>query len=174
MRMKPLTRSWLPVIALLTVLSGCSHYQMGRPGIDPNAPRITVWIAPVLMETAVPDVLIPLQRELREQVIRNTAMRLVEATDNADAELHIVVNELSRQSLARRSDDTGLSDVLRMELTATYQLKTSGGLVSRSGVIHAEGPIFRDAGFQESARQRTPAIVKDLADEILQDAFLGW
>lgn len=167
-------RFWLPMLALSTLLNSCNHYQMGRPGVDATAAPVRVWIAPVIMDAVVADVLVPLQRELREEVIRNPSMQLVNSPKRADAHLHVVVEQLRRETLARRSDDTGLADVMQLELVLRYELRAAEGQVTREGVVNAGGPIFRDAGFAESARQRLPAILNELARDILQAAFFDW
>ncbi|MEQ9825550.1 MAG: hypothetical protein ABQ298_14285 [Puniceicoccaceae bacterium] len=167
-------RFWLPMLALSTLLNACSHYQMGRPGVDATSAPVRVWIAPVIMDAVVADVMVPLQRELREQVIRNPSMQLVNSPGLADARLHVIVDQLLRETLARRSDDTGLADVMRLELVLRYELEDAEGQVTREGVVDAGGPIFREAGFAESARQRLPAILNELARDILQEAFFDW
>jgi len=173
--MKVITR--IPVLLLVFLtLSACSHYQAGRPGWHRDTQtRERVWIAPVMMEAIVADVAIPLNRELREQVIRNRRFLLVEDASGADVELWTTIESRERESLARRSDDTGLSDVLRFDLAASYQLRSAGTEeVLKEGKVIVEGQLFREAGFNESARQRLPSMLRDLADDILQEAFMEW
>ncbi len=171
--MKFLTRSFWVAIVFFAV-AGCGHYQLGRPSHSKGNEPIQVWIAPVMMEEVIAEVAIPLNRELREQVVRNRSLRLVESRQAADKQLWVTVTSRERNSLARRSKDTGLSDVLRLELIAVYSLKSSDSTVSKSGEVSVEGQVFRDPGFNESARQRMPAMLRDLADDILQEAFLDW
>lgn len=174
--MKFLTKCVVLICALLA-LSSCGHYQLGRVRSAPNATQVPrVWIAPVVVEEAIADVALPLNRELRENVIRNRALKLVESKGHADVHLRVTLLSRERDSLARRSDDTGLSDVLRLELFAAYELVDSNhpGTMIRHGKVSVEGQVFRDAGFNESARQRIPAMLRDLADDILQEAFLDW
>ena len=173
--MKVITHKLVLLLAFLS-LSACSHYQAGRPGWDGDThTRERIWIAPVKMEEIIADVAIPLNRELREQVIRNRRFVLVEDASIADVELWTTIESRERESLARRSDDTGLSDVLRFDLFASYQLRPTGtGEALKEGEVIVEGQLFRDAGFNESARQRLPSMLRDLADDILQEAFMDW
>jgi len=171
--MQFLTRFVYPFVCL-AILGGCSHYQLGRAGQQLNPAVTRVWIAPVIMKEVIAGVAVPLNRELREQVIRDPAIRLVESKDEADVLLHVSVEQRQRESLARRSNDTGLSDVLRLEIVVSYEVLASDGKPLKQGEVSEEGQVFRDAGFNESARQRIPSMLRDLADDILQEAFMDW
>ncbi len=92
----------------------------------------------------------------------------------ADSLLKVSITEQARDSLARVSDDTGLSDVLSVEIIANYVLENTSGDTLREGERVARGQILRDEGFAESFRQTTPALAKSLAEGVIQNAFVTW
>lgn len=157
---------------IVGLVTSCNHYRMGSPG-ETSVP-LTIWIEPIVMEESVSDVAIPLNRELREAVIRDGSYRLSGNPAKADRFLKITITARERESLARHSDDTGLSDVLSMELFATYLVTDANDLVLKTGEVSVEGQVFRSSGFSESSRQRLPSMLRDLADDILQDSLLSW
>ena len=165
-------RFCLLLVLLSALAPACSHYKLGKPG-DPSAP-VLVWIDPVVLEVPLSGVAIPLNRELREAVIRNGSLMLAGSADEADRVIRVSVSERQRESLARRSTDTGLSDDLSLELVADFELVNEWGEVLEEGRISVTGQIFRDVGFGESTRQRMPAMLRDLANDILQASFLDW
>lgn len=155
---------------LLAIVSGCSHYHLGSPEYlsDP----VSLRIAPVQVEEPIAGVAVALNRELREAAIRNRNFTLTESEQSLYS-LSVVVKYRERESLARRSKDTGLSDVLRLELVAAYKLEANS-VVVKQGELSVDGQIFRDSGFVESSRQRIPSLLRELADDILNDSHLNW
>jgi len=171
--MKHLTSS-LVFLLIFSGICGCAHYRLGDPQRELLHEQPTIWIVPVLLNDVVADAAIALNRELRERAIRDASLKLVESEANADYVLRVTIEKRSRKSLARRSNDTGLSDVLSLDIVCSYELDKSNGDVVKKGEVESDGQVFRSAGFNESARQRVPSMLRDLADDILQDAFLDW
>ena len=159
-------------ILCLGLVSACSHYRMGSPG--KNEAPLSVWIEPVIMDESVAGVAVPLNRELREAVIRDGSFRLSSDASRADRILRVTITRRERESLARHSDDTGLSDILSLELYAEYEASDHDGNILKTGEVSVEGQIFREAGFGESSRQRLVSMLRDLADDILHDSLLSW
>lgn len=155
----------------LTTIS-CSHYQWGSPNQEPIP--LSVWIEPIVMEESVSGVAVPLNRELREAVIRDGAFRLSGDVSEADRVLRVTITRRERESLARHSGDTGLSDILSLEYYADYEVSDARSEVLKTGEVMVEGQVFRSAGFGESARQRQVSMLRDLADDILHDSLLSW
>jgi hypothetical protein len=162
----------LSVFMMLGLVTSCSHYRMGSPG-ETTVP-LSIWIEPIMMEDSVSGVAVPLNRELREAVIREGTYRLSGDPAHADRFLKITIAKRERESLARHSDDTGLSDVLSLELFAKYLVSDANDRVVKTGEVSVEGQVFRSSGFGESSRQRLPSMLRDLADDILQDSLLSW
>jgi hypothetical protein len=162
----------LSVSLMFGLATSCSHYRMGSPN-ETTVP-LSIWIEPIVLEESVSGVAIPLNRELREAVIRLSFSRLSKDSAHADRILKITITERQRESLARRSDDTGLSDVLSLKLTAKYVVSDANGLTLKNGEVSVEGQVFRSSGFGESSRQRLPSMLRNLADDILQDSLLNW
>jgi hypothetical protein len=159
------------IVGIGILMSGCTNYQLGRP----NAPlQERIWVLPVKFEVSIADMAVPLNREIREALIGNTAYVLASSRDQADFLLETVVVDRAKTTLARRSDDSGLSDVLGVELAVRFDLKNRQGDSIKTGSIAVRGQLFRDEGFSESSRQRMPSMVRDLAREIVQAAFVAW
>lgn len=161
------------ILSIVTIgaLASCSHYRLGSPGEKIDS--LMIWIEPVVMQDSVSGVAISLNRELRESVIRGGHFQMAGSKDHADRILSVVIVRGERESLAR-SNDTGLSDVIRVELFAEYDLFDSNGECVKTGRVSIDGQVFRSSGFIESSRQRLPSMLRDLADDILQDSILIW
>ena len=160
------------VVLWIGLASSCSHYQLGSP--NQERIQLSVWIEPVVMEESVSGVAVPLNRELREAVIRDGAFRLSSDASGADRVIRVTIVRRERESLARHSDDTGLSDILSLEYYADYEVSDAQGEALKTGTIMVEGQVFRTAGFGESARQRQVSMIRELADDILHDSLLSW
>ncbi|MCG8528315.1 MAG: hypothetical protein MI748_18180 [Opitutales bacterium] len=168
--MHQLTKSF--IVIWLMVAVGCSHYQVGRPNSQFEGNR--VWIDPISMDVALADVSITLNRELRESILRNGSLNLAHSRETAHHVLKVTVKDRERESLARRSSDTGLSDVLRVEIFAEYHLLDSNEKVIREDEVSVVGQVFRELGFQESSQQRLSSMMRDLAEDITASAFTVW
>lgn len=160
------------VVLLVLLTSSCSHYQLGTS--SPSGEKLRVWVDPILVEEAISGVAIPLNRELREAIIRSRLHDLPSQRESADQILKVVLKKQERVSLARRTEDTGLSDVLGLTFVCQYELIRRDAEVLRSGELEVSGQIFRQAGFIESSRQTTPILLRELADDILHASVLNW
>lgn len=161
------------VVLLVLLASSCSHYQLGNSS-QGGEQKLRVWVDPILVEEAISSVAIPLNRELREAIIRSRLYDLSPRRELADRIFKVVLKKQERVSLARRPDDTGLSDVLGLTLVCQYVLFDSDAEVLRTGELEVSGQIFRESGFIESSRQTKPIFLKELADDILHASVLNW
>jgi len=133
-----------------------------------------VYVEPVIMEVAIPEFQVIFSRELRNAIIATGSYKVSDNRSVADAVLQVSITEQTRDSLARVSGDTGLSDVLSVEIYANYALEGTGGNTLSEGDSLVRGQILRNNGFAESFRQTTPSLAKSLAEDVVQSAFLSW
>lgn len=126
------------------------------------------------MEVAIPEFQVIFTREVRNAVIGSGIYGVTNSRSEADTILKISIMEQTRDSLARVSDDTGLSDVLSVEILANYVLENRSGDTLREGDQIVRGQILREEGFAESFRQTTPALATSLANRVVENAFVTW
>lgn len=126
------------------------------------------------MEVAIPEFQVIFTREVRNAVIGSGIYGVTNSRSEADSILKISIMEQTRDSLARVSDDTGLSDVLSVEILANYVLENRSGDTLREGDQIVRGQILREEGFAESFRQTTPALATSLANRVVENAFVTW
>jgi hypothetical protein len=156
----------------LGLILGCSSYRLGHPGEQWQGR--TIWVDPVILDEALTDLAVPLNRELREAILRSGQQRIAGDRHSADGILSVTIERRTRRALASMAIDTGRADVMQVELAVRYELRSSDGLLLKEGVCEARGQVFREDGFSESLRQRMPSLVRSLARDVLQAALLHW
>ena len=153
------------------VLSGCHHYQLGMPS---ELPFKTVYVAPVENSSFAPQA----QAVLAQQVIDALMREGVKVTDahRADATLSIELVDYTRTVSATQPEDTLLAQSFAAEIKATAALVDNrSGLVYFSDRLHASSQqVFVDEGFQSSEYQAMPAVLRQLAANIVSTVVSTW
>ncbi|WP_438483477.1 LPS assembly lipoprotein LptE [Oleiharenicola lentus] len=160
-------------IALCFALSGCAGYQLGT-GSTPQFS--TLFIAPVKSEALIPQAQVLVTTQLREAIIRDSRVKLVDSPDSADATLHISLIGYDRAIAVARSDDTGLArrfDVsLRAQATLTDNRTKKDYFLQRP--LLAKRGVFTDSGLVPSEYQAMPLLAEQLAKETVHAVLDTW
>jgi hypothetical protein len=160
---------------------GCSHYQLGT---DAKLTFTTLYVEPVANKTMVPQAQASLSARLRERLIRDGRVTLVNSPQSADATLTVVITNYGREVATVREGDTGLARKFTLAFGANCTLRDN-----RSGkVLFANRPVktHRDAftgderagvfvGDQlQSEFQTLPLLTESLADRIAHAVLDVW
>jgi hypothetical protein len=162
--------AWLVLFSLLA--GGCSHYRKGT-GTTWDHPQ-SLWVEPVIMETVSDDVAVALNRELRQAASRLPGWRIAASAEQARHRLEVRVTSQSRETLARRPDDSDLAAVMEWTLQAHYRLHDTASTHVEEGVCERSTPLPPDATFAESRRRQSPALLQELAQDLTQLALAHW
>lgn len=162
----------LPVLALWLV-AGCAHYQLGTG----SAPAFrTLYVEAVANQTLLPQSRALVSTQLREALLRDGRISLVNSAREADATLTVVITEYRRDVRAVREDDTGLARKLDLTLGATCTLRDQRGskTIFEHRVIEARREAFTDGGQLQSEYQALPLLAETLAGKIARATLDVW
>lgn len=161
--------------ALFSVLclSGCASYRLGT-GTQPKF--ATLFIAPVTTETLIPQARELVTTQLREALIKDGRVTLVDSLAQADAVLQLSLNGYDRTVAVSRQDDTGLArrfDVtLRAQATLTDR-RTQQPLFTKRPLIARRG-VFTDSGLVPAEYQGLSLLAEQLAVETVHAVLDTW
>jgi hypothetical protein len=154
-------------------LGGCAHYQLGTGG---TLAFHTLYAAPIENKTLLPQAHAIVSTALREELLRDGRITLVDSPDQADATLSLVITDYHRDIATVRSDDTGLARKLALTLRATVTLRdnrTGRDLFSQRPV-DAEHDAYTDSGQLQSEYQVLPLLAGALAKKVAHATLDVW
>ena len=171
MRFSSLNLCWLAAATfLLTLFSGCAHYQMGAAN---NPPFSTIYVAPAKTSAIIPQA----QTVLTEQVrtaLAQAGFKLA-SEDYADVLLNLTLSDTAIQPAATASNDSGLGASYDVQLLVTYSLERQGGKALFSNrTASARQTVFAADGFSQAKTQAVPVITRRLATKIADDVASTW
>ena len=169
------------ILVLFTLpFTGCSHYQLGTQG------RLTftrLYLAPVQNDAALPQAAALFSTQLREALLRDSRLILVNNPEDAEATLTISLNRLDRRVATVRPDDTGLSRKFELALTALCTLRdtrTSTMLFearpveAMRQVFTTPTPSIRESDQLQAEYNAMPHLAKALADRVAHTVLDVW
>jgi len=167
----------LPAVAglLFSVLgfTGCSHYRLGT-----GAERKfrTLYVAPVSVETMLPQAQAVVGTAIRETFDRDGRVRLAAHSAEADAVLTIALIGYDREVATVRADDTGLARRFDISLRARCALTLRDGRTALfdQRVFTAKRGVFTDSGQQQSEYENLPLLATELARQLLSASLDTW
>lgn len=173
------------VAAGLLCLPACSHYRLGTGS---EAKFRTLYVEPVTNRTLLPQSRALVSTQLREALLRDGRVSLVNSAAEADAILTVAISEYRRDVRAAREDDTGLARKFDLTLVATCTLRARGGQAffehrvisaqrgafTDSGQISAQRGAFTDSSQLQSEYQALPLLAEALAAKITHAALDVW
>jgi len=159
--------------AALVASSGCAHYSLGAGG---QPTFRTLFVAPVANKTLLPQAQAILSTQLREAVVRDPRVQLVNAAGGADATLAVTITGYRRDVAAVREGDTGLARKFNvtLEVTCTLRDQRSGKVIFESRPINAVREVFTDSGQLQAEYQTIPLLAEALAAKITRAALDVW
>ena len=166
----------LPVLALLPVLlglAGCAPYQLGTAGQPTFA---TLSVSPVANSTLLPQAQAVVSTQLREALLRDGRVTLVNSPAAADATLTVVIRDYHREVRAVREDDTGLARKFAVTLGTACTLRDnrSGRDLFTDRPVSVTRDAFTDGGQLQSEYQLLPLLAEALAQKVAHTVLDVW
>lgn len=164
------------LLGLLTISAlgaGCANYQRGT-GTTPKFS--TLFVAPVTSVALLPQAQALVTTQLREALIRDGRVTLVNSAQAADAVLQVTLTSYDRAASVARSDDTGLARRFNVTLHAHATLTdnhTKQVYFTQRPLI-AERGVFTDSGLVPAEYQALSLLVEQLAGEAVHAVLDTW
>lgn len=158
---------------LCWVAVGCSHYRLGT-GATVAFQRL--YVAPVINDTPTPQVVAVVGAQVRESLLRDGRVSLVNSPEEADAILTITLQRLGREVATVRPDDTGLARKfnLTLESRVTLRAARSDQVYFADRPITSERQTFTDSGQLQAEYQTIPLLATSLAERIRNAVLDVW
>ncbi len=166
-------RIFLFCLAGILALSGCAHYHLGSGG---KPAFKTLYVAPVVNASNLPQAVAVVSTELRESFLRDGRVALVNSADEADAILTVRLTKYGRSVTAGQSTDTGLARKFDVTLSAEASLRDnrSGKFLFEKRPVEAVRQIYTDSGQLQAEYQTVPLLAETLAKNVLSATLDVW
>ncbi len=153
--------------------AGCAHYQLGTGG---KLSFATLYVAPVTTKAAVPQAQAIVSNMLREELLHDGRVTLVNSPETADVTLTLVLNDYHRDVATVRPGDTGLAREFALTLTATVTLhdNRTGKDLFEKRPIAAVRDAYTDSGQLQSEYQALPLLAGVLAKKAAHAVLDVW
>jgi hypothetical protein len=174
-------------ILLLSFLVGCSgRYQWGNPG---TLEFKTVHVLPIANESFAPQAHAVLAGQLRDFIIRDGRLRLVNSADAADALLEVTLVDYRRTGSTRDPSDTTrvLTTDLQLEASINLLKGDSNEAWFRNRTVTASSSVYSSNLFAapgsvadlrqdtlEAEFQEMPNLTRELARRIADEILNAW
>jgi hypothetical protein len=163
----------LPALAAVFLLGACAHYRLGTG----SALKFqTLFVAPVVNTAAIPQAQVLVTTQIREALLHDGRVTLVDSPGAADAVLQVTLTSYSRVVAVTRPDDTGLARRFDVSLHAEATLtdnRTRQPYFTRRPLVAQRG-VFTDNGLVPSEYQALPLLAELLADETTHAVLDTW
>lgn len=173
-----------PLLAAFTLallfFTGCSHYQLGTEG------RLTftrLYIAPVENDAALPQAAAVFSTQIRDALLRDSRIVLVNSSHEADATLTVSLAQLTRGVATARPDDTGLARKFEITINALCTLhdnRTHTALFEKRPVsvmrqlFTTPSPYINESDQLQAEYNLMPQLATALADRIAHNVLDVW
>lgn len=170
-----LRRTFLAILTSVTLgllLAGCGHYRLGT-GSQLTFQKL--YVAPATSVATVPQTRVLVTTKVREKLMQDARITLVNSPEDADATLEIALKEYNRTPTINLDSDTGLARQFALDLTAEVTLHLSDGRVLfEKRQIKANREAFIDGGQLQSEYQAMPLLAESLANSISHAVLDTW
>jgi hypothetical protein len=165
--------SALGLLIAIFCFSGCSHYQLGTGG---KLSFATLYVAPVANKSLLPQAQAIVSNMLREELLHDGRVTLVNSPEAADATLTLVLNDYHRDVATVQSGDTGLAREFALTLAATITLHDNriGKDLFEKRPITAVRDAYTDSGQLQSEYQTLPLLAGVLAKKAAHAVLDVW
>ncbi len=166
-------RALLFCIVGLFTLSGCANYNLGSGG---KLTFQTVYIAPVVNKSNLPQSVAVFSTGLREAFLKDGRVSLVNTADQADVTLTVKLLKYSRASTASQSTDTGLARKFDVTLEAEASLRDNrqNKFLFEKRKVEAVRQVFTDSGQLQAEYQTVPLLSETLSKNVLSATLDVW
>ena len=157
----------------LFALSGCANYNLGSGG---KLTFQTIYVAPVVNESNLPQSVAIVSTQLREAFLRDGRVSLVNTPDQADTILTVRLLKYSRSATASQTVDTGIARKFDVTLEAEASLRDNrkGNFLFEKRSVTAVRQVFTDSGQLQSEYQTVPLLAETLAKNTLNATLDVW
>ena len=166
-------RIFLFCLAGLLAFSGCAHYRLGSGG---KLTFKTLYVAPVVNSSNLPQAIAVVSTELREAFLRDGRVTLVNSADEADAILTVRLIKYSRSATATQANDTGLARKFAVILNTEVSLHDhhADKFIFEKRPVDAVRQVYTDSGQLQSEYQNVPLLAETLAKNIISTTLDVW
>lgn len=164
----------LPALVVAAIFAGgCSHYRLGTTG---TLDFTTVYVAPVRVETLLPQATVEVTTALRERFAADGRVRLVADESAADVTVLVRLTHYGREVATVLPNDTGLARKFDLLLDGTVTLRDNrrGTLLLDARPVQARRQAFTDDGQLQAEYQTLPLLAEQLADRAAHAVLDVW
>lgn len=151
----------LALLCLLVLgLAGCSNYRLGTGG---ELKFHTIYVAPVVNETNIPQAVALVSTGIRERFLLEPRVILVNSADEADVTLTVHLVSHKREVQTSQTTDTGLARKFDITLGAEATLRDNRDKkdIFKDRKLEATRQIFTDGGQQLQAEYQNLSQLSD-------------
>lgn len=173
------------LLIALGIMVGCGgRYQWGHPG---QLEFQTVHVLPIVNESFAPQAHVLLAGQIRDYLLRDGRVRLVNSPDAADALVEVSLVDYRRTGGTRDPNDTTRVITTDLQLQAAVSLLKgdtnnswfSNRLVSASSSVYASNLFDNSVGASrqdtlEAEFQEMPNLTRELARRIADEILNAW
>jgi Lipopolysaccharide-assembly len=154
-------------------LAACAHYQLGTGG---KLTFTTLYVAPVGNRAPVPQAQALVATAIREALLRDGRVTLVDSPENADVTLRVDLTGYDRDMAAANPADTGLARKFALHLHARCTLtdNRSHQPLFAGREITVTKDAFTDSGQLQAEYQTLPLLADALADRVAHAVLDVW
>jgi len=169
-----LSRLWLLwTLAAICAFSGCTAYRLGTG----SAPKFaTLYVAPVTSDALIPQARVLVTTQIREALIRDGRVTLVESPEAADAVLTVTLSNYHRSVAVSREDDTGRARRFDVTLAAQATLidnRTKQPYFAQRPLAATRG-VFTDSGLVPAEYETLPLLAEILGNQAVHAVLDTW
>lgn len=159
---------------LMLILSACSHYQWGSPGLD-SLPFQTLYVKPVINKTFIPEA----QALVSQQLIRylqQSGVCITQCEEDADAVLVVVLRNYVQSTLTTQRNDTTLASsfTVSVEAQCTLISNVDCSAYFTNQFVCASINAEANDNVQQTLYQDMPVLTAKLADQIRNLVIGTW
>jgi outer membrane lipopolysaccharide assembly protein LptE/RlpB len=154
-------------------LAGCSHYQLGTGG---RLAFATLYVAPVANKTILPQAQAIVSTALREELLHDGRVVLVNSPEAADATLSVTLVDYHRDVATVRPGDNGLARefALTLGVAVTLRDNRTGNDFFTRRPVSAVRDAFTDSGQLQAEYQSLPLLAGELAKKTAHAVLDVW
>ncbi len=154
-------------------LTGCANYRLGTGS---TLKFSTLYVTPVTSEALIPQARVLVTTQIREALLRDGRVTLVDSPEAADATLNVSLHSYGRTVAVSRTDDTGLARRFDVKLEARATLidnRTKQPYFAQRPIEATRG-VFTDSGLVPSEYEALPLLAEILGKEAVHAVLDTW
>ncbi len=169
---RPLS-SILCILSSVLCFTACANYRLGTGS---TLKFSTLYVAPVSSEALIPQARVLVTTQIREALLRDGRVTLVDSPEQADATLTVSLHSYNRTVAVSRPDDTGLARRFDVTLQAQATLvdnRTRQPYFTQRP-LEAKRGVFTDSGLVPSEYEALPLLAEILGNEAVHAVLDTW